>query len=95
MIPAANELSAAIGEIPERKLIRHGLVGHSARFKFNVIASVSSAWNRMRGQFTVRAGFKRVVEAIDGPLGSLVDAAGVGGAIKEFKDAVLALTPEK
>ncbi len=95
VLRAAEELHVAIHEIPEVKLIGHGLVGFSARFKFNVIAFLSGLWDRAGGAFTVRAGFKRVVEAIDGPLGSLVEAAGVGGAIKEFKEALLALAPEE
>jgi len=95
ILGSASELDAAIDEIPEGELIRHGLVGNSARFKFNVIAAVSKAWNNLAGRFSIRAGFRRVIEAVDVPLGSLVDAAGTGGAIKEFKDALLALAPDE
>lgn len=95
ILASANELHAAIDEIPEEQLTRHGLIGNSARYKFNVIAALSRGWNRLAGRFSVRAGFRRVIEAVDVPLGSLVDAAGAGGAIKEFKDALLALAPDE
>jgi hypothetical protein len=97
----AEELRAAIRDIPERALVQHGLIGRSAVFKYNVLATVSLGWGRrrrgrIRRLFTVRGGFRRVVEAIDAVLASLIDAAGgAGGAIKEFKDALLALAPEK
>ena len=95
VLSSANELDAAIDEIPEGELVKHGLIGNSARFKFNVIAAVARGWNNLAGRFSIRAGFRRVVEAVDVPLGSLVDAAAAGGAIKEFKDALLALAPDE
>src|SRR5688572_1497202 len=92
----ASELRQAIPNIPESKLVHHGLIGPAARFKYNVMATVSRLWSRMKGQFTVRAGFKRVIEAIDAHLESLIAASGgIGGVVKEFKDALLALAPEK
>lgn len=46
----------------------------------------------MRGQFSIREWFRKIIEAIDAALGSLIDAAaGIGGLLKEFKDALLAL----
>jgi hypothetical protein len=46
----------------------------------------------VRSQFRIRGWFKRLIEAIDAVLDSLIEAAGgVGGLIKEFKDALSAL----
>ena len=40
--------------------------------------------------------FRKIIEAIDAALDSLIAAAGgVGGLVKEFKDALLALAPAK
>jgi len=47
---------------------------------------------KVRGQFSVREWFKKIIDAIDAILDSLIDAAcGTGGLIKEFKDALGAL----
>lgn len=89
----ASELHRAIPAIREGVLISHGLVGRPMRFKLSLLTSISDAWERVRGQFGIRDWFKRVVDAIDAILDSLIDAAGgIGGIIKEFKDALSALT---
>ena len=95
LIHAAKVLRAAIAEIPEQKLREHGLIGIAALFKYSVMVTVSRGWGKMRKHFTVRGGFRKVVEAVDAHLDSLIEAAGVGGVIKEFKDALLALAPER
>lgn len=87
-----RELHRAIPGIRDSLLISHGLVGRPMKFKLKVVASVSDAWERVRGQFSIRDWFKRVLDAIDAILDSLIDAAsGAGGIIKEFKDALSAL----
>jgi hypothetical protein len=54
--------------------------------------SIGRRWNHVRGQFSIREWFRKIIEAIDAALGSLIDAAaGIGGLLKEFKDALLAL----
>jgi hypothetical protein len=89
---SARDLHRAIPNIPESSLMSHGLVGRPMRIKFRVLASVSDNWERVRGQFSIRGWFKRVIDAIDAILESLLDAAGgIGGIIKEFKDALSAL----
>jgi hypothetical protein len=96
VLRGAEELRMAIREAPERALVQHGLVGRAARFKYNVMAAVSRGWGRVRAHFTIRGGFKRVIEAIDAHLESLIAATGgAGGVIKEFKDALVALAPEE
>ncbi|MCW5977320.1 MAG: hypothetical protein KIT09_04550 [Bryobacteraceae bacterium] len=92
----AEELLSAIPEVPERALVQHGLTGRAARFKYNVMAAVSRGWGAVRDHFTIGGGFKRVVEAIDAHLDSLIAVTGgVGGVVKEFKDALMALAPER
>src|ERR1043166_209366 len=57
----AGELHAAISDITEDALLSHGLIGRPMRFKLKVLASVSDRWQRVRGQITIRAWFKRVI----------------------------------
>ena len=100
----ATSLLEAIPGVDSSRLTSHGLLGRPLRFKFKVLASISRLWDRVRGkslwkrvkkQLTVRGWFKQVCDAIDAILDSLVQAAGVGGIIKEFKDALSALARTK
>jgi hypothetical protein len=50
-----------------------------------------SLWKRVKKHLTIRGWFKQICDAIDAILDSLVQAAGAGGIIKEFKDALSAL----
>jgi len=85
-------LSQAVPQVSPQHLASHGLLGRPLRFKFKVLASVARGWARVRGQFSVREWFKRICDAIDAILDSLIQvAAGAGGVIKEFKDALSAL----
>lgn len=89
---AGLELDNAIDEIPQAKLRQHGLEGRPLHFKFKVLHSIGDQWEKVKGQFSIREWFKKLVEAIDAILDSLIDAAGgAGGLIKEFKDALSAL----
>ena len=89
---AGLELDYAIRDIHLEKLHQHGLEGRPLRFKFKVLDSIGNQWEKVRGQFSVREWFKKLIEAIDAVLDSLIDAAGgAGGLIKEFKDALGAL----
>lgn len=89
---AGLELDYAIRDIRPEKLRQHGLEGRPLRFKFKVLDSIGNQWEKVKGQFSVREWFKKIVEAIDAILDSLIDAAGgAGGLIKEFKDALKAL----
>jgi hypothetical protein len=85
-------LRSAVPQISRRQLTSHGLLGRPLRFKFKVLASIAGRWERVKREFTIRGWFKQVCEAIDAILDSLIQAAGgVGGGIKEFKDALSAL----
>jgi hypothetical protein len=89
---AGLELDRAIPDISVERLRAHGLIGRPLKFKLRVLRSISNQWERVRGQLSAREWFKKIVEAIDAILDSLIHAAGgVGGLIKEFKDALRAL----
>lgn len=89
-----GEMEKGIYEAQDRRLHGHGLLGRPLRFKLRVVAALGRRWERVRGQFSARAWFKRMVDAIDALLDSLIEAVGAGGVIKEFKDALAALVPE-
>jgi hypothetical protein len=99
--PAAGRMRDVIGKIPTPLLDQHGLRNRPLRFKLRVLNSIANRWRRIREQFkagtlrrmlAAREWFKKVVEAIDAVLESLIEAAGgAGGLIKEFKDALRAL----
>jgi hypothetical protein len=89
---SAEALQEAIPNIPQEALSQHGLVGRPMKFKFRVMDTIGRQWERVRGQFRIREWFKRIIEAIDAALSSLIDAAGgIGGLLKEFKDALSSL----
>jgi hypothetical protein len=89
---AAGALAEAIPNINQDVLRMHGLIGSPMRFKLRVMDSIGRQWERVRGKFTMREWFTRIIDAIDAALDSLIAAAGgVGSLIKEFKDALRAL----
>lgn len=89
---AGLELDRAIPGISQATLRTHGLQGRPLKFKLAVLDSIANQWERLRGQLSVREWFRKIIEAIDAILDSLIDAAGgAGSIIKEFKDALAAL----
>ena len=86
-------LSRAVEEIPQAAIDAHGLENRPLHFKFRVLGSIDSQWERFRGlTASVREWLKKIIAAIDAVLDSLISAAGgTGGVIKEFKDALAAL----
>jgi hypothetical protein len=74
------------------QLAVHGLTGRPMHFKLRALNSIAKQFDSVREQFSVRDWFKKVIEAIDAILDSLIEAAGgAGGMIKEFKDILSAL----
>jgi hypothetical protein len=73
-----------IPRIAEEELDRHGFRGRQLRFKLGVV--------RARVREFVAGGvgeaLSRLLDSIDSVLDSLLGAAGVGTAIKEFKEAL-------
>jgi hypothetical protein len=94
VIGSGRHLREVIPNIETRRLMLHGLEGRPLRFKIAVTNSIANTWDFARKQFRIRDWFKRIIEAIDALLDSLIHAAGgVGGLVKEFKDALSALAP--
>jgi hypothetical protein len=88
----AGMLKRSIPEISRDQLARRGLISRPLRFKYRVMAAIARGWGRVRGQLTIRGWLKQVFDAIDAALDSLIAASGgVGGILKEFKDALSAL----
>lgn len=92
VIPGIERLRRNVPEIMQERLMLHGLLGRPLRFKLRVLDSIGQQWDNVREQFSVREWLKRIFDAIDAILDCVIDAAGgVGGLIKEFKDALAAL----
>lgn len=92
VVPSIQVLRDTVPFIHPIAVINHGLAGRPLRFKLKVIDTIANGWDRVQRQFSIREWFKSLIDAIDALLDSLIDAAGgVGGLIKEFKDALGAL----
>lgn len=90
--PAAKDLEARVQGLPDDAVTAHGLRGTALRFKLRVVASIARRWENIKGTLGVREWFRKMCEAIDALLDSLIEAAGgAGGLIKEFKDSLMAL----
>lgn len=93
-----EKLTDAIGSASEETLRRHGLTGAQLRFKLTIVRlrerlsrrSARPNWPFRR--FRMSGFLRRLIEAIDNVLESLIDAVGVGGPLKEMKDAVMHAT---
>jgi hypothetical protein len=90
-----SEAEAPVDRSIQHGLEEHGLVGVSARFKYNALAKLVRSWRRFRGGFTAGAGLRRMLEGVDVVLDSAVSVLGAGGAIQEFKDTLKALSVGK
>jgi hypothetical protein len=89
---AGLELDRAIDEISNYQIRSHGLEGRPLRFKFQVLNTIANQWDSIGDALSVREWFKKIIDAIDAILDSLIDAAdGAGGIIKEFKETLSSL----
>jgi hypothetical protein len=97
----AERMRSAIADIPDETLDQHGLRNRPLHFKFRVLNSIANRWRWIQEQYkagtwrrmlAAREWLKKIVDAIDAVLDSLMHAAtGWGGVVKEFKDALRAL----
>lgn len=79
-----QQLLAQVNLLGSDQISNHGLGGIDLDAKIDVIKYLHS-------RFLLRGGshlLKRLIDAIDNLLESILDAAGFGSAIKELKDAV-------
>ena len=101
---AGLELEQAIPFILPGQLYLHGLSGRPLRFKFQVIGTIEKSYDvYQKADYipptltkpsqtpSIGPWFKKMIDAIDAVLDSLISAAGgSGGIIKEFKDSLRA-----
>ena len=88
--PVFGMLAGRAAELSDDSIREHHLFGDSLRFKFGVV-------NHRVAQFKERGStglFRWVMDTIEGPLDSILDAAGTGGAIKELKEAIRTSTKD-
>lgn len=74
----------ALQEVSDNRLWLHGLTGSQLGFKLGVVNWIGQRYARLDGKSL----FRKLIDAIDTLLESILDALGVGGAISEFKDAM-------
>ena len=79
-----DRLKSAVGEISEERVADHALEGAEFRMKIRIVRFFSDRFERMGGVWP----FRRLLDTLEGLLDSIIDAAGTGGAIKEYKDFV-------
>jgi hypothetical protein len=86
-----DRLRSELNSLSNIQIANHGFTTAQLNFKLGVIAHW---WQR----FSERGGrwiFRKLLEAIDNVLDSLIDALGVGGAIKEMKEAILSASDDE
>ena len=84
--PQFEEVAVAVANLPVDSVRRHGLAGPQLRFK---LATVRYWTERLQGG-GANAGFvlRRLLDAIDTLLDSLLAATCAGSSLKELRDAV-------
>ena len=79
-----DRLESAVDGIPAEKVADHALEGPEFRMKIRIVRFFSNRFEQMGGVWP----FRRLLDTLEGLLDSIIDAAGAGGAIKEYKDFV-------
>lgn len=82
--PRFDVVAARAAELAPRAIEEHGLAGQQLQYKLAVVEHRNGIFRSLGGVF----GFRRVIEAIDTLLKSILDAAGVGGGLAEIKDYI-------
>jgi len=85
--PHYGNLSERTERLEDRTLVEHGLSGAQLRIK---LMGIRDSFSRFFSN-PIKGALKTLLEAIDVALDSLIQAAGVGGAIKEIKDCIKVL----
>ncbi|WP_116131221.1 hypothetical protein [Tropicimonas sp. IMCC34043] len=80
----ASEVETKILELTDDQIQRHGLAGPELTFKFAVI---DEAYLAGRGGWSF-FGWRRLIDALDVLLNSILSATGAGTAISEIKDYI-------
>lgn len=82
--PRFDYVAARAAEIGPGAIAEHGLAGRQLQYKLAVVEHRNGIFRSLGGVL----GFRRVIEAIDTLLKSILDAAGVGGGLAEIKDYI-------
>lgn len=82
-----EDFHRGIMALSESKLVSHGLHGTQLKYKLAVISHHADAPNQRR---IIGSVGRRLIEAIDVLLDSLISALGAGTAVKEIKDMLSA-----
>lgn len=89
--PQVEILISRVREISPEMVASHGLSGKQLDFKFAVVKRHYRRFLRSRSARLLR----NILNVIDTSLGSIIEAVGVGAALKEFKEAVADATLEE
>ena len=79
-----ERLYTAVRRLEPDGIAEHGLSGNQLHFKLAAVHYREQVYRQRGGFFRLQW----LLDAIEGLLDSIIDAAGVGGAIKEFKEAM-------
>ena len=82
--PGMDEILADIDRIPDAAIRRHGLSGSQLRFKFAVI---NRCYRQPAAGFGI-AGFRKLIDALDVLLESILGVIPGGGGVAEIKDYI-------
>lgn len=82
--PRFEEAEARVLEVPEERLVGYGLAGAQLEFKLNVITWVWQRYLQSGGKDMLR----KLLNAIDTLLKSILGVIAVGDAIVEFKESL-------
>jgi hypothetical protein len=79
-----NREANRIREAPEDRLVSHGLYGAQLTLKLTLIDRLRASWFDLGGDSIL----KKLIDAIDTLLNSLIAATGIDEAIREIKEAI-------
>lgn len=79
-----QRLHVAIPKTPKERIFDHALRGRQLSFKLRVVRFFADRF-ALTGE---PSPLRKLLDTLEGLLDSIIDAAGTGGAVKEFKDFV-------
>lgn len=79
-----DRLKSAVDDIPADRIEDHALDGPEFLMKIRIVRFFADRF----GQYGGIIPFRRLLDTLESLLDSIIDAAGTGGAIKEYKEFV-------
>lgn len=80
-----DRIRTRIREVPEAVLLAHGLTGRQLEMKRSMLGEWDRRFRQRRGAGVL----KKIIGGLKSLFGSLLDALGIGGLLKEFLDFLL------